>query len=269
MQAAEDIVSSALFVLEALAGVHQDEQQNDERESNNILWLPVTTVFSLMKCYHNNGTILLRVIHAFNTIYLMVSEKVKAKMVEGYSEWKISDFVYEKIVKLGRISRKELSTTSRKELQDMHTNILNGFYGPLLKVGPGDQQILSKRLERMSKDVFNIKDNESEDNSKANYDLLGCSNPSEPWKEFGNSPFGKLALYLLFYFRNKHKKHFKKFIKDYACKAEQPVGCPLMASSIQMVELLCEILQIKSGIIPIEKIRLKNKKNQRSNSIDL
>ena len=258
----ENIVASALFVLESFADVHQGEQQNDENEWGNKLWLPVTTVFNLMKFYHNNAKILLRVIQGFNRIYFMASERVKAKMVQGYSELKISDFVYEKVVKT-QIGHMTYDVEIKRELQEMQTNILNGFYGPLLKIGPMDQQTLIKRLQMMRKDVFDIKENESGDYSDEHYELLGCSDPREPSEEFKNSPSGKLALYLLFYFKTKYKKEFQKSINGYACKAKHVIGCPpLIASSIQMVALICDVLQIKIEIIPVEYRTLKYRQRQ-------
>ena len=86
---------------------------------------------------------------------------------------------------------------------------------------------------------------------------MGCSNPEEPWKGFQDSPSGKLALYLVFYFNNRHKRDLKQIIEGNECKAKAVAGCPLIASAIQLVELLCEILSIRVEEIPVEYKRLQ------------
>ena len=248
-----NIVSTALFVLETFSDIHLDDGVEDENDDK--LWLPVTTVFNLMKFYHTKPNILIRVIKAFNSVYFMANDKVKAEMVKGYSELKISDFVYEKVVKEEDISRGSI----RYELQEMQSNILNGFYGPLLKKDTKDQQTIRKRLEMMRRDMFGIKENEttSDEDKAEQYEIMGCANPQEPWKEFQESSSGKLALYLVFYFNNRHKKDLKQIIEGNECRAKAVSGCPLISSSIQLVELLCEILSIRVEEIPVEYKRLQ------------
>jgi hypothetical protein len=254
----QNIVSTALFVLETFSDIHLDDGVEDENDDK--LWLPVDTVFNLMKFYHTQPNILVRVIKAFNSVFFMANEKVKAEMVKGYSERKISDFVYEKVIKEKDISKGSV----RYELQEMQSNILNGFYGPLLKKDNKDQQTIRKRLEMMRKDMFNVPEQEvtTEENMNEQYEIMGCCSPTEPWKEFQDSPSGKLALYLVFYFNNRHKKDLRAIIEGNECKAAQIAGCPLIASSIQLVELLCEILSISVEEIPVENRRLKYRQDQ-------
>ena len=254
----QNIVSTALFVLETFSDIHLDDGVEDENDDK--LWLPVDTVFNLMKFYHTQPNILVRVIKAFNSVYFMANEKVKAEMVKGYSERKISDFFYEKVIKEKDISKGSV----RYELQEMQSNILNGFYGPLLKKDNKDQQTIRKRLEMMRKDMFNVPENEvtTEENMNEQYEIMGCCDPKEPWKEFQDSPSGKLALYLVFYFNNRHKKDLKAIIEGNECKAQQVAGCPLIASSIHLVELLCEILSIRVDEIAVENKRLKYRQDQ-------
>ena len=123
----QNIVSNALFVLETFSDIHLDDGVEDEHDDK--LWLPVDTVFNLMKFYHTQPIILVRVIKSFNSVYFMANDKVKAEMVKGYSDRKISEFVYEKVIKEADISIGSI----RSELQEMQSNILNGFYGPLFK----------------------------------------------------------------------------------------------------------------------------------------
>jgi hypothetical protein len=255
------IVSSALFVLETFSDIHLDDGVEDENDDK--LWLPVNIVFNLMKFYHTQPKILVRVIKSFNSVYFMANEKVKAEMIKGYSEWKISDFVYEKVIKEEDISIGSI----RYELQEMQSNILNGFYGPLFKKDNKDQQTITKRLEMMRKEMFNLSEHEatSENNMIEQYEIMGCCCPKEPWKEFHASPSGKLALYLVFYFNNRHKTDLKAIIESNECKAEQDAGCPLIASSIQLVELLCEIFSIRVEEITVEKKRLKNRQDSTLN----
>ena len=261
-------------MLETFSDIHLEDGVEDENDDK--LWLPVTTVFSLMKFYHTQPKILVRVIQAFNSVYFMANEKVKAEMVKGYSELKISDFVYEKVVKAEDISK----GTIRNELQEMQSNILNGFYGPLLKKDHKDQQTIKKRLEMMRKDMFKRGDDEetepeTEEDIQEQYTIMGCSNPEEPWKEFQDSPSGKLALYLVFYFNNRHKKDLSQIIESNECNHDkvtkrirvmnkQVTGCPLIASSIKLVELLCEILSIRIEEVPVEYKRLKYRQYQLS-----
>ena len=248
-----NIVSTALFVLETFSDIHLDDGVEDENDDK--LWLPVSTVFNLMRFYHTKPKILIRVIQAFNSVYFMANDKVKAEMVKGYSEQKISDFVYEKVVKEEDISKGSI----RYELQELQSNILNGFYGPLLKKDAKDPLTIRKRLEMMRRDIFGVKDEEttSEEDKAEQYEIMGSSIPEEPWKEFQGSPSGKLALYLVFYFNNKHKNDLKQIIEGNGCRAQDVVGCPLIASSINLVELLCEILAIRVEEIPVEYKRLQ------------
>ena len=242
-------------MLETFSDIHLDDGVEDEND--DTLWLPVTTVFNLMKFYHTKPKILIRVVQAFNSVFFMANEKVKADMVKGYSELKISEFVYEKVVKQEDISKGSI----RYELQEMQSNILNGFYGPLLKKDAKDKHTIRKRLEMIRKDMFGINEQEttSDEDKAEQFEIMGCSYPEEPWKEFLDSPSGKLALYLVFYFNNRHKKDLIKIIKGNECRteaAERP-GCPLIASAIQLVELLCEILSIRDEEIPVEYKRLQ------------
>ena len=248
-------------MLETFADLNLKDSDEAGQDSEDKLWLPVTTVFSLMKFYYTNPKILVRVIEAFNSIYFIANEKVRAEMVKGYSELKISEFVYEQVVKLEDISK----GTIRHELQEMQSNILNGFYGPLLKKDAKDQQTIRKRLEMMRKDMFDIREQEPEGCTEEQYSIMGCSNPKEPWAEFQDSPSGKLALYLVFYFNNRHKKDLKQIIEHRECNAQQYVGCPLISSSIQLVELLCELLSIRVEEIPIGYKKLKYRKFIRRN----
>ena len=144
----------------------------------------------------------------------------------------------------------------------MQSNILNGFYGPLLKKDAKDQQTIRKRLEMMRKEIFESTDQDSEESKVEQYDIMGCSNAQEPWCEFQESPSGKLALYLIFYFNNRHKKSLKQIIEANECKAVQVIGCPLIASSIKLVELLCELLSIKEAEITVGYRKLKYRKSQ-------
>ena len=250
-----NIVSTALFVLETFSDIHLDDGVEDENDDK--LWLPVKTVFNLMKFHHNTPRILIRVIQAFNSVYFMANEKVKAEMVKGYSELKISDFIYEKVVKEVDFSKGSI----RYELQELQSNILNGFYGPLLKKDDKDQHTIRKRLEMMRRDIFGIEKNEIDETSDEErveqYEIMGCTTPKEPWKEFQDSPSGKLALYLVFYFNNKYKKELKQIIEKNGCTAKDAAGCPLIASSIDLVELLCDILAIRVEEIPVEYKRLQ------------
>ena len=260
MTLSQNIVSTALFVLETFSDIHLDDGVEDENDDK--LWLPIDTVFNLMKFYHTEPNILVRVIKAFNSVYFMANEKVKAEMVKGYSETKLSDFVYEKVVK-----QKDTSKGSvRNELQEMQSNVLNGFYGPLLKKDSKDQQTVRKRLEMMRKDMFEVSEQDNEEDIFEQYTIMGCSNPKEPWAEFQASPSGKLALYLVFYFNNRHKKDLKQIIQGNECSPDNAkklsnktgnVGCPLIASSIKLVELLCDILSIRIEEVPVEYKRLK------------
>ena len=231
-----NIVSTALFVLETFSDIHLE----DGAEDNNKMWLPVTTVLNLMKFYHMRPDILIRVIKAFNSIYFMANDKIKAEMVKGYFKFKISDFVYEKVVKKADISKGSI----RYELQEMQSNMLKGCYAPLLKKDAQDQKTIRKRLEMIRRDIFMIKENEttSDEDKAKQYEIMGSSNPEEPWKEFEGSSSGKLALYLVFYFNNRHNKDLKLIIEENQCRAEEVAGCPYISSSIQLVELLCEIL---------------------------
>ena len=259
-----NIVSTALFVLETFSDIHLDDGVEDENDDK--LWLPVTTVFNLMKFYHTTPTILIRVIQAFNSVYFMANEKVKAEMVKGYSELKVSEFVYEKVIKVVNISKGSI----RYELQELQSNVLNGYYGPLLKKDDKDRHTIRKRLELMRGEIFGIEKDEihlTPDEEKVEqYEIMGCTTPEEPWKEFQDSPSGKLALYLVFYFNNRHKNDLKQIIAKNGCTAKDAAGCPLIASSIDLVELLCEILAIRVEETPVEYKRLEYRKNTKSNA---
>ena len=51
-----------------------------------------------------------------------------------------------------------------------------------------------------------------------------------------------------------------------AADAADAAGCPLIASSIDLVELLCEILAIRVEETPVEYKRLEYRKNTKSNA---
>ena len=152
----------------------------------------------------------------------------------------------------------------RYELQEMQSNMLKGCYAPLLKKDAQDQKTIRKRLEMIRRDIFMIKENEttSDEDKAKQYEIMGSSNPEEPWKEFEGSSSGKLALYLVFYFNNRHNKDLKLIIEENQCRAEEVAGCPYISSSIQLVELLCEILSIRVKEFPVEYKRLQYRINQ-------
>ena len=69
----------------------------------------------------------------------------------------------------------------------------------------------------MRGEIFGIEKNEihetSDEEKVEQYEIMGCTTPEEPWKEFQDSHSGKLALYLVFYFNNRHKKELKQIIE--------------------------------------------------------
>ena len=113
----------------------------------------------------------------------------------------------------------------------------------------------------MRGEIFGIEKNEihltSDEEKVEQYKIMGCTTPEEPWKEFQDSPSGKLALYLVFYFNNRHKKDLEQIIERNGCTANNAAGCPFIATSIDLAELLCDILAIQLEKIPVESKRRK------------
>ena len=116
---------------------------------------------------------------------------------------------------------------------------------------------------RLRKDVFKISGNDVEDTDERKMEdfcALGCSNTADACQEFENSATGKLALYLVFYFSSRYKNDLTQIVQDGACLAKPVTGCPFIASSIQLVDLLCQLLHIELKIIPDEPRRMKDRK---------
>lgn len=81
-------------------------------------------------------------------------------------------------------------------------------------------------------------------NFQDDYSKLGFTNCKNPVEDFNVSPPGMLALDLIGYFARNYTENYVKVVLENCCRSDRGHECPFIRSSIQLTELIIDILRL-------------------------
>lgn len=110
-------------------------------------------------------------------------------------------------------------------------------------------KIKNLRSTALDTDVVSNNKNNSRFNAH-DWAKLGFTNVKDPTLDFMEVPPGVLALDCMDYMARNHEQHFKMVVLEHSYGSEEH-ECPFVASSIQLVKLIADILGVGSAPAPI------------------
>lgn len=188
-----------------------------------------------------------------NSLFQKADEKRKKQYAETFSTT-----AYRNVL-LSSVIQTNIGTEMAHQLYVLQTLTLGLLEQRMMtKMSPQDQDALDK-IKELRQIVFNDHSDSQPDvtvrrqnaGSHSNhYKKLGFKCDINPAQDFIEAPPGMLALDCMVYFARNYTQIYTKVVHENSCRGDEH-ECPFGRTSIELVKLMCEILQI--GELPSEQ----------------
>ncbi|XP_032515062.1 engulfment and cell motility protein 1 [Danaus plexippus] len=236
------IIQSCLSILENIVLNSSGKNSHVEKE---------ITIPSLISHLENQDRIIQQnAIALINAIFSKADLTKRKTIAATLSSKQVRNKIYENLI-TKNVSKEALGTELAHQLYVLQTLML-GLLEPKMQTRADSQEQESQeKIKELRKYAFDNENNISAEvttrrqtgSLSKDFKKLGFKCEIDPIKDFNETPPGILALDCMLYFARNYREDYTKIVLRNSCRADEQ-ECPFGKTSVELVKLLCDILQI-------------------------